>query len=98
MRPTVMPQELKEVRKHETVQKILKKKRAPEDKDGNPPPPTTNDFLDNLVARNVKGQQPAKKAMTQNRIFRPDYMKRPQRSEGRGNGYDPSGSRTPPRY
>lgn len=62
LRPTVMPQELKEVRKHETVQKILKKKRTPEDKDSTPPP--ANDFLDNLVARNVKGQQPQKKAMT----------------------------------
>ena len=29
LRPTVMPQELNEVKKHETVQKILKKKQWP---------------------------------------------------------------------
>ena len=80
MRPTVMPVELREVRKHETVQKILKKQRDGgynENKEN--PSSGSNDFLDNLVARQ-KGQLPQKKAMTQNRLFRPDYMKKKDNS------------------
>ena len=84
------------MKKHETVQKILKKKQTPrtEVKDTGDAPP--NDFLDNLVAR--QGQQPPKKATTQHRVFRPDYMKRPAARSDRGNGAERSGSRTPPRY
>lgn len=63
LRPTVRPAELAEVNKHETVQKILKKNKPDKRQDNDSKtnrddPPPSNDFLDNLVARNVgKGQQ-----------------------------------------